>query len=654
MWHILYFGLSEADANSVRRSVVAPDGHQVHLKFCQNWESAEAICRDKIEFDVIILDNRVSEPKATVERLIHLQPDSPLVVLSYGSDRNHAAEFLRIGAHEVVHHADHTGPFLQRAIDQAVERNLLQRDLQHLSSIVDASSDFIGTFSVEGRVISLNAAAKQMCGIDRHWNLARMRIEDFHPSWAVQQVRETAIPTAVTVGQWQGESALIRPNGSELPVSQQIIAHRSANGTVKYLSTVMRDVSHFKSVEADLIRAKAQAEEADEVKSRFLAHMSHELRSPLTAILGFCDVLQSQTDLSRITEIAATVRRNGTHLLEIINDILDLSRIEAQMLDVRDERISVTEFVQELRSLFEIPGETRSSSFGVVIENPVAAALQTDPLRLKQILSNLLSNAFKYAADGKKELRIQTRPGGEIAFAVSDTGPGIPEAELQRIFAPFSRLDRDEDGSVTGTGLGLTIGRRLAELLGGELTVNSQLGEGTTFTLVLPPSCAIPGETIDRISNGSGVNVASAGHNQSDGTVQGSGRILVADDRRDVWRVVEHFLQKAGFEAVIASNGQEAIEAIDSATRDNLPFDAVLMDMQMPVLTGYEAVRELRSNGFSQPIIALTASAMKGDREKCLDAGCDDYLTKPIDGAILLDKVAQFVGRDTQNSSVSE
>ncbi len=651
MWHLLYYGLSEADANSVRRSVVAPEGHEVRMEFCRSWESAEVLCLGKIEFDVMILDTRVSEPKAMVGRLLELQPESPLVVLSYESDRNQAAEFLRMGAHEVVHHTDHTGPFLQRAINQAVERNLLQRDLQHLSSIVDASSDFIGTCSVEGRVISLNAAAKQMCGIDRQWNLARMRIEDFHPSWAVQQIRETAIPMAVKVGQWQGESALIRPNGTEIPVSQQIIAHRSANGGVKYLSTVMRDVSHFKSVEADLIRAKAQAEEADEVKSRFLAHMSHELRSPLTAILGFCDVLQSQTDLRRIGEIAATVRRNGTHLLEIINDILDLSRIEAQMLDVRQERVSLTEFVQELRSLFEIPGETQQNSFGVVIENPVAATLQTDPLRLKQILSNLLSNAFKYAADGTKELRIQTLPSGEIAFAVSDTGPGIPETELQRIFAPFSRLDRDEDGSVTGTGLGLAIGRRLAELLGGELKVESQLGEGTTFTLVLPPSCAVAGETIDRIPDLVDVSTESSDERQLNRADRATGRILVADDRRDVWRVVEHFLQKAGFESVIASNGQEAIEAIESASRDNVPFDAVLMDMQMPVLTGYEAVRELRSNGFRQPIIALTASAMKGDREKCLDAGCDDYLTKPIDGAVLLDKVHQFVGRGLHGSS---
>ncbi|WP_166826311.1 ATP-binding protein [Thalassoroseus pseudoceratinae] len=643
MWAILYYGLSEADANAIERNVVAPDGQRIRMEFCRHWESAEEHCAGHTGFDVIILDSRVSEATSILERLKHLQPDSSLVVMSHYSDRNQSAEFLRMGAHEVVHQADQTSAYLQRAINHAIERGQLQRDLQHLSSIVGASSDFIGTCDREGRMISLNAAARQMCGIDGQWNVARMRIEDFHPRWAVEKIRSVAIPTAEKTGHWQGETALIRSNGSELPVSQQIIAHRSSNGTVKYYSTVMRDVSHFKAVEADLIRARSQAEEADQVKSRFLAHMSHELRSPLTAILGFCDMLQSQTDLSRLQEIADTIHRNGSHLLEIINDILDLSRIEAQMLTIRSEEFLLAEVVRELRSLFELPDEDDNNAFETILETPVSKTLKTDPLRLKQILSNLLSNAFKYAPDGIKELRIRTTPDGEIAFAVRDTGPGIAETELQQIFAPFSRLVHDEDTGVAGTGLGLAIGRRLAELLGGKLSVESQLGQGTTFTLTLPRSCMIAGETIDSIANEVRKPTRSLPVEDTAPTSRPPGRVLVADDRRDVWRVVEHFLKKAGYEAVIAKNGREAIDEIESAATEGQEFEAVLMDMQMPVLSGYEAVRELRANGFRQPIIALTASAMKGDRAKCLEAGCDDYLPKPIDGKALLDKVRKLL-----------
>ena len=643
MWDILYHGLSEVDAKAVQRSVAPPQGLPVRLEYCRTWEAVEALCEREFEFDVMILDSRVSEPKVILERLLRLQPGSSVVVVSHETDRNHAAEYLRIGAHEVVHQSEQTGSSLQRAINQAIERSQLQRELQHLSSIVEATSDFVGTFDLSGRIISLNEAAKQMCGIDRQWNVARMRIEDFYPQWALDQLLEVGIPTAKKTGLWQGESALKRPNGSELPVSQQIIAHRSANCQVKYLSTVMRDVSQFKAVEADLKRAKAQAEEADNVKSQFLAHMSHELRSPLTAILGFCDVLQSQTDMSRQQEIAATIRRNGTHLLEIINDILDLSRIEAQMLTIRVEEVSTVRLVQELCSLLDIRNTTSQDSFAVVIENPVPGRLKTDPLRLKQILGNLLGNAFKYAAEGRKELRLRTLEDGQIAFAIRDHGPGIPEAELQQIFVPFSRLEQHEEGSVSGTGLGLAIGRRLATLLGGELTVESQVGVGTTFTLVLPASCVGEGETIDHIPT----EVAPPREQPTPAPTinesQAMSRILVADDRRDVWRVVEHFLKKAGFESVIAANGREAIEKITVAMSENRGFDAVLMDMQMPVLSGYDAVRELRSQGFRQPIIALTASAMKGDREKCLEAGCDDYLAKPIDGPALMEKVRQIL-----------
>ena len=388
--------------------------------------------------------------------------------------------------------------------------------------------------------------------------------------------------------------------------------------------------------------ARLQAEAADKTKSQFLANMSHEIRTPLAAIIGYAELLD-EDDLPALDRQGATrtVKRNSSHLLKLVNQILDLSKIEAGELLLETEDTSLESVLADVMSLLRVNASENGLDLRLTFETRVPRIIYTDPLRLKQILVNLVGNAIKFTDEGSVNITVAIREsdGPMLTIVITDTGPGIAEWELERMFQPFVRGTVGVTGK-GGTGLGLAISRRLASVLGGDVSARSTLGQGSSFRIDLPLNQV--GELVD----GSLAIRAPTREQAAAANLTGL-KILICEDGQDNARLLAYRLGAAQAEVAIAENGKEGIRLVSLAEAEKHPFDVILMDMQMPVLDGYSAAATLRGRGCTVPIIALTAHAMRGDRERCVDAGCDDYLSKPVEFGVLFTAIDQLAGRRT-------
>jgi len=410
---------------------------------------------------------------------------------------------------------------------------------------------------------------------------------------------------------------------------------------------LMADRLHesFTSIERIVEERTSELVRANRAKSDFLANMSHEIRTPMTAIMGFADILTNPhlAESDKLNSVN-TVRRNAEYLLRIIDDILDVSKIEAGMLRVERIKCSPIQEVDDVHAMLEPRASAKGLSLNVEYAWPIPETIESDPVRIRQILVNLIGNAIKFTSTGGLKVRVslgaETAAGQrQLVFEVTDTGVGMTPEQMARIFKPFSQADETMTRKFGGTGLGLVISKRLAELLGGTLEVESQAGRGSTFRAAIAtgPLAGVAMRTsTDRIKRK---------HDSAAPRLRFRNRvhILLAEDGIDNQRLITYHLARAGAEVVVAENGRIAVDRIMEARHSNAPFDVVLMDMQMPEMDGYTATAVLRRNGYAGPIIALTAHAMSGDREKCLAAGCDEYATKPINAAALIQKITDHI-----------
>jgi len=394
----------------------------------------------------------------------------------------------------------------------------------------------------------------------------------------------------------------------------------------------------------DLSTARHAAEAATAAKSDFLANMSHEIRTPMTAILGFAENMldPDQTESDRL-KCVQTIRRNGKNLLAIINDILDLSKIEAGKIRMEHMECQPCHIVAEIASLMRVRAGAKGLTFKVEYVEAIPETIQSDPVRLRQILINLIGNAIKFTEVGAVRLVTQFVNDGDkprLQFDVIDTGRGITEQQKASLFQPFMQADSSTTRKFGGTGLGLTISKRFAQLLGGTITVaETKIGVGTTFRATVATG---PLDGVKMLKDPMSATVLSDDDNAvaqiSQSNLQGC-HILLAEDGPDNQRLISFVLKKAGADVMVQKNGKLALDAALAARDEGNPFDVILMDMQMPVMDGYEATGKLRQKGYIGPIIALTAHAMEGDRDKCINAGCDEYATKPIDRKKLIETI---------------
>ncbi|MBM4091399.1 MAG: response regulator [Planctomycetes bacterium] len=389
------------------------------------------------------------------------------------------------------------------------------------------------------------------------------------------------------------------------------------------------DVTQLEETQHALSRSKEAADAANQAKSDFLARMSHEIRTPMNAILGFTDVLRRgfAADAEERQEYLDTIHASGQHLLNLINDILDLSKVESGRLEVERVNCSPFKIIHEAVTALRGHAERKGILLDYTAPERLPATITTDPVRFRQLLTNLIGNAIKFTETGSVRViaRISRAAGNpQLAIEVLDTGIGIREDSLDKIFDPFVQADNSVTRRFGGTGLGLAISRRFAEALGGRLTVSSKFGAGSVFAFTLDtgPLDGIPLISAEGFRSTLRKTTASE---TLDGKLP-STHILVVDDGDSNRKLINLVLTRAGAKVQSARNGKEAVERALTTT-----FDLILMDMQMPVMDGYTATRVLRDKGFDGPIIALTADAMKGTEARCREAGCTGFLTKPID-----------------------
>ena len=381
--------------------------------------------------------------------------------------------------------------------------------------------------------------------------------------------------------------------------------------------------------------------------------MSHEIRTPMTAILGFSEtLLDPDQSESQRREAVDTIRRNGEHLLEIINDILDISKVDAGKMTTESMICSPVWLIADVISTMRVRAEAKGLALNAEYVGAIPETIRTDATRLRQILINLLGNAIKFTREGGVRLLtryVRTGDGESLLqFDIIDTGIGMTDDQSSTIFEVFTQGDTSHTRRFGGTGLGLALSKRLAQMLGGDITVvETQPGVGTRFRATVGTG---PMEGIPMIE----ATAASVLPDQPDRKPNAraprlDGRILLAEDCRDNQKLISMILRAGGAEVEIVANGLEVVERVQATMYGRgegyakRPFDLVLMDMQMPVMDGYEATAALRVNGYTGPVIALTANAMAGDRQKCLDAGCNDYASKPISKLKLLETIARHL-----------
>jgi PAS domain S-box-containing protein len=523
---------------------------------------------------------------------------------------------------------DNTARKLVEAEQKKLDQRL--RDQQfYTRSLIESNIDALMTTDPSGIITDVNKQMEALTGCTRDELIgAPFKSYFTDPERAEAGIKLVLSEKKVT----DYELTACALDGMQTVVSYNATTFYDRGRTLQGVFAAARDVTEQKRVEAELQQAKAVAETASQTKSDFLASMSHEIRTPLNAIIGIADLL-AKTPLSpEQNKYVQIFRRAGDSLLNLINDILDLSRVETLQLELERTGFSLSDLVEKVREVVAIRAHEKGLALVCEVAPTVPNGLIGDPTRLRQVLLNLLGNAIKFTEAGEVALRVtpdaDSAVPGALRFAISDTGIGIPGEKLDAVFERFTQADSSTTRRYGGSGLGLTISKQLVELMGGTIQVESCVGRGSVF------SFAVPLEIWEGATQRTTVPVGA----DPDQPLPALS-ILLVEDSPDNRTITMAYLRDTPYCVEIAENGAVACEKFAAGR-----YDLVLMDRQMPIMDGLTATRAIRAWEVANqhpptPIIALTASALKGDQEKCLAAGCTAYLTKPIKEEVLLQAI---------------
>lgn len=529
--------------------------------------------------------------------------------------------------------------------------------------LVEAVKDYaIFLLDTQGRITTWNPGAERITGYGDQEIVGR----HFHMLYPAEEktieMLNKDLEQARDQGRWEGEALHVRKDGSRFwanivinplyegekltgysKVTRDITQIREAaermHNINEELETRVREITlELEERELELKAAKEAAEVANATKSAFLANMSHEIRTPLGAVIGFSELMlnEKMTSAEKQKNIEI-IKRNGKLLSGIINDILDISKVEAAKLEVEKTDVRIVDLVNDTVALLELEAQEKGIKINITSEGVVPDMVKTDPMRLRQILFNIIGNAVKFTERGTVNIKVKLIPFNDrtqLAFEVNDSGAGIAPEQSARLFAPFMQADVTTTRRFGGTGLGLALSRKLAQALGGDVTlVSSQVGQGSTFVVTIDHG-QLNEKQFKNIDWSEKVTQSLPPKERLPQLSQL--HILLVDDSLDNQELIKTVLQISGAQVETANNGKEAIAKAQTGL-----FNVILMDLQMPEMDGYEATRFLRQNGYTRPIIALTAHAMKEERKKCLENGFDNHMTKPIDRELLIYTLAE-------------
>ncbi|WP_186767440.1 CHASE domain-containing protein [Blastopirellula retiformator] len=523
--------------------------------------------------------------------------------------------------------------------------NHAAEEAERLAKIVRRTSNAVVITDVDGRIEWVNDGFTRLSGYELNEAFGKRPSEllygpNSNPD-AVERLSDALRLRAST----NAEIVNYAKDGREYVVAIESAPLTDSSGALTGYMLIESDITEkcaaenrLKALNTELTMAHQEAKRASRIKSEFLANMSHEIRTPMTAIIGFSDMLlDDEVSNEDRKKAVSTIQRNGTHLLELINDILDLSKVEAGKFDIELRPMDPAMALRDLEELMSDRAHAQKNRLTFKTVGELPKSILCDSTRLKQALLNLVGNAIKFTKNGV--VRVSTRCDVEreqLIFEISDSGIGMSDEQMQHVFQPFRQADASMTRKFGGTGLGLAITKQIAILLGGDVTATSELGKGSTFTLSIGT-----GDLAAAAASAEDEPIAKTQPQTADASsLKLSGRILLVEDGPDNRKLISFILKKAGAEVTTAENGKLGLDAALKAWQADNPHDVILMDMQMPVMDGYTATELLRSAGYKGQIIALTAHAMRGDVNKCLDAGCDAYLTKPIERRSFLAEIA--------------
>ncbi len=518
-------------------------------------------------------------------------------------------------------------------------------EYEDLNKLFDLALDLFCITDIEGHILNNNRSWETVLGYTKEYLSGKSYLSFIHPD----DLLETTKFFSKTIG-----------NKDKVTITNR---YRSISGEYKHIEwdlnpddnniyIVARDVSRYKSyedklaktledfewknwelegVQKELVEAKNQADIANNTKSRFLANMSHEIRTPMNAIMGLAHITYSKTDDPLVKKNLERIIISTKTLLGIINDILDFSKIEAGKIVLERYNFDFAANIRRVVEMFEEQTQAKGISLELNIDENTPHFVFGDSLRIGQVLINIIGNAVKFTAAGGVTVSVSSEPLGSNIdrhfIAISDTGAGIDPDGVKKIFEPFSQADSSTTRKFGGTGLGLSISRKLVELMNGDIKLESTLKKGSVFTVILDLERGETDEESIKFTN-----------DTVDKNISFAANIVLAEDNEINRIIAREILQNAGLSVVEADNGLDAVKLALSGE-----CDLVLMDIQMPVMDGFEATRNIRILNKDIPVIAMTAHAMSGDKERCLDAGMTDYISKPFDPDDLINKIAKYI-----------